>query len=152
MPDTTDIARDAMLDLLFRDARTHNQWTARPVTDETVRRLYNLAKWGPTTANSNPGRFVFVRSAAAKERPKPHLSAGNVDKVMQAPCTVIVAGDTRFYEFYDKLFPSCDMRSTFEGKAAVNAPSRKGWPVPAGKQRLPALLEEGSTERTVLHV
>lgn len=121
MPDTTDIARDAMLDLLFRDARTHNQWTARPVTDETVRRLYNLAKWGPTTANSNPGRFVFVRSAAAKERLKPHLSAGNVDKVMQAPCTVIVAGDTRFYEFYDKLFPSRDMRSTFEGKAALIA-------------------------------
>ena len=121
MPDTPDIARDAMLDLLFRDARTHNQWTARPVTDETVRRLYNLAKWGPTTANSNPGRFVFVRSAAAKERLKPHLSAGNVDKVMQAPCTVIVAGDTRFYEFYDKLFPSCDMRSTFEGKAALIA-------------------------------
>lgn len=121
MPDTTDIARDAMLNLLFRDARTHNQWTARPVTDETVRRLYNLAKWGPTTANSNPGRFVFVRSAAAKERLKPHLSAGNVDKVMQAPCTVIVAGDTRFYEFYDKLFPSRDMRSTFEGKAALIA-------------------------------
>ena len=121
MPDTTDIARDAMLDLLFRDARTHNQWSARPLSDETVRRLYDLAKWGPTTANSNPGRFVFVRSEAAKARLKPHLSAGNVDKVMQAPCTVIIAGDTRFYEFYGKLFPTRDMRSTFEGKDALIA-------------------------------
>jgi 3-hydroxypropanoate dehydrogenase len=117
MSDT--LTRSSMFDLLFREARTHNQWSDRPLTDEIVRTLYDLAKWGPTTANSNPGRFVFVRSAAAKARLRPHVNAGNVDKVMQAPCTVIIAGDMRFYEHYDKLFPARNMRSTFEGKDAL---------------------------------
>lgn len=121
MPNIPASADAAILDRLFLDARTHNKWSDRPVTDETVRALYNLAKWCPTTANSNPGRFAFVRSAAAKARLKPLLSQGNVDKVMQSPCTVIIAGDTRFYEYYDKLFPSRDMRSTFEGKDALIA-------------------------------
>ena len=121
MTDTAALTQDMMLDLLFREARTHNAWTDRPVTDETIRAIYDLAKWGPTTANSNPGRFLFIRSAAAKARLKPHLSAGNVEKAMQAPCTVVIAGDTRFYEFYDKLFPSRDMRATFEGNDALIA-------------------------------
>lgn len=119
MADTIAFSETVMLDRLFREARSHNAWTDRPVTDETVHALYDLAKWGPTTANSNPARFVFIRSAVAKARLKPHLSAGNVDKVMQAPCTVIIAGDTRFYEYYGKLFPSRDMRSSFEGNDAL---------------------------------
>lgn len=110
-----------ILDRLFRQARTHNGWTDQPVTGEMVRTLYDLAKWGPTTANSNPARFVFIRSAEAKARLMPHINAGNVDKVAQAPCTVIIAGDTRFYEEYATLFPSRDMRSVFEGKEALIA-------------------------------
>ncbi|NML09304.1 malonic semialdehyde reductase [Sphingobium sp. AR-3-1] len=110
-----------ILDRLFRQARTHNGWTGQPVTGDMVRALYDLAKWGPTTANSNPARFVFIRSAQAKARLMPHINAGNVDKVAQAPCTVIIAGDTRFYEAYDTLFPSRDMRSVFEGKEALIA-------------------------------
>lgn len=104
------------LDQLFVAARTHNGWRPDPVSDETVRTLYALAKWGPTTANSNPGRFVFIRSAEAKARLKPCLSPGNVDKTLSAPCCVIVAEDTRFYELMPKLFPSRDMRGVFEGK------------------------------------
>ncbi len=110
-----------ILDRLFRQARTHNGWTDQPVTGAMVRTLYDLAKWGPTTANSNPARFVFIRSAEAKARLMPHINAGNVDKVVQAPCTVIIAGDTRFYEEYATLFPSRDMRSVFEGKDALIA-------------------------------
>ncbi len=121
MAQTDASCDDIMLDRLFRHARTHNDWDARPVNGETVRALYNLAKWGPTTANSNPARFVFIRSAQAKARLMPHINAGNVDKVTQAPCTVIIAGDTRFYEEYGTLFPSRDMRSVFEGKDALIA-------------------------------
>ncbi len=121
MADTPGFNEKTMLDRLFRQARSHNGWTDRPVTDETVRAIYDLAKWGPTTANSTPARFAFIRSATAKARLKPHLNAGNVDKVMQAPCTVIIAGDSRFYEYYATLFPSRDMRSVFEGKDALIA-------------------------------
>jgi 3-hydroxypropanoate dehydrogenase len=106
-------------DLIFRTARTHNGWQAKPLTAALVRELYELVKWGPTAANSTPGRFVFVRSAAAKARLKPHLSAGNVEKTMQAPCCVIVAYDTRFYDLLPKLFPSRDMRAAFAGKDAL---------------------------------
>jgi len=84
------------------------------LADDIGRQLYDLAKWGPTAANSTPARFVFVRSAPAKERLKPHLSAGNVAKVMTAPCCVIVAYDSRFYDMLPKLFPSrtCAPRSS----------------------------------------
>lgn len=108
-----------MMDRLFLQARSHNAWTDRPVEDRTVRALYDLARWGPTAANGNPGRFVFVRSAAAKQRLLPHVNPGNVDKVAAAPCTVIIAGDTRFHELFPKLFPARDMRAAFEGKPAL---------------------------------
>ena len=121
MAATPDFTEAMMLDRLFREARTHNGWTGRPVSDETIRAIYDLAKWGPTTANSNPARFVFIRSPEAKARLLPHVNPGNVDKVTQAPCTVIIAGDTRFYEHYDKLFPARDMRSVFEGKEEMIA-------------------------------
>ena len=107
---------DAALDQLFRDAHTHNQF-AGPITDDDLRSIYDLMKWGPTTANSQPARFIFVRSPAAKERLRPALSLGNLDKTMAAPVVVIVAYDLEFYEQLPKLFPHTDARSWFAGKA-----------------------------------
>lgn len=96
---------DASLDLLFREARSHNVWQARAVPDELLQRIYEVAKWGPTSANANPTRFIFLRTAAAKERLRPALSPGNVDKTMGAPVTVIVAYDLLFYDKLPQLFP-----------------------------------------------
>ena len=107
---------DAGLDQLFRAARTHNAF-AGPVTDADLREIYDLMKWGPTSANSAPARFVFVRTAEGKERLRPTLSAGNLDKTMAAPVVVIVAYDLEFYEQLPKLFPHTDARSWFAGKA-----------------------------------
>jgi len=107
---------DTALDQLFRDAHTHNQF-AGPITDDDLRSIYDLMKWGPTTANSQPARFIFVRSPAAKERLRPALSLGNPDKTMAAPVVVIVAYDLEFYEQLPKLFPHTDARSWFAGKA-----------------------------------
>jgi 3-hydroxypropanoate dehydrogenase len=95
---------EASLDTVFRKARTHNKWRPEPVSDETLRALYDLLKFGPTATNSCPGRFVFVRSPEAKAKLKPALDAGNVDKTMAAPVTVIVAHDLEFYEKLPKLF------------------------------------------------
>ncbi|MGO8918140.1 MAG: malonic semialdehyde reductase [Stellaceae bacterium] len=101
------------LGILFEAARTHNKWLDRKVPDETLRRLYDLLKLGPTSANSSPGRFVFVHSAAGKERLKPALSAANVAKTMSAPVTAIVAYDEAFYDALPRLFPHADARSWF---------------------------------------
>ena len=90
---------------IFLEARTYNGWLDKPVTDEQVRQLYDLMKWGPTSANGSPARFAFIRSSKAKERLRPALSPGNVDKTMAAPVTVIVAYDLLFYEKLPKLFP-----------------------------------------------
>ena len=90
---------------IFLEARTYNGWLDKPVTDEQLRQLYDLMKWGPTSANGSPGRFVFVRSQEAKERLRPALSSGNVDKTMAAPVTVIVAYDLLFYDKLPELFP-----------------------------------------------
>ena len=103
------------LDALFREARTHSYWRDEPVDDETLRALYELLKMGPTSANCSPARLVFLRSAEAKQRLKPALSAGNIDKTMKAPVTVIVAHDPRFYDQLPKLFPHADARSWFAG-------------------------------------
>lgn len=89
---------DAVLNQLFMDARTLRAWQPRDVPDAVLKELIDLCKMGPTASNSLPARFVFVKSKAAKERLKPHLSAGNVDKTMAAPATVIVAHDTKFFE------------------------------------------------------
>lgn len=105
---------DSGLDILFRSARTHTAWLPKPIPEELLRELYDVAKWGPTSANSTPARFVFVRSAAAKERLRPALAPGNVEKTMSAPVTVIVAYDLKFYEKLPKLFPhSPGMRDVF---------------------------------------
>ncbi|MBK7794285.1 MAG: malonic semialdehyde reductase [Betaproteobacteria bacterium] len=107
---------DRALDTLFRHARTHNGFTAEPVVDATLHELYDLLRWGPTAANSCPGRFVFLRSREAKERLRPALSPGNVDKTMAAPVTAIIAYDLEFYDHLPRLFPHTDARSWFAGK------------------------------------
>jgi len=106
---------EAALDQLFRTARTYNAFLPKEVTDEQLHALYELAKFGPTSANSSPMRVVFVKSAEAKEKLKPFLSEGNRAKTMAAPVTAIVANDHAFYEYLPKLFPHADARSWFVG-------------------------------------
>tara|TARA_E500000305_G_C4019599_1_gene237847 strand:- start:1924 stop:2514 length:591 start_codon:yes stop_codon:yes gene_type:complete len=101
---------------LFSEARTYNSWNGEPISDEALEELYELAKWGPTAANSNPARFVFVRSPEGKARLIKHLSPGNVEKTQSASVCVIVALDSEFYEFMPQLFPSRDMKATFIAK------------------------------------
>ena len=111
----SDRVDDAALDLLFRNARTHNSWLDEPVPDAVLRQVYDLAKMGPTSANCSPMRIVFLRSAAAKERLRPALSQGNLAKTMKAPVTAIIAYDLAFYELLPRLFPQDDARGWFAG-------------------------------------
>jgi 3-hydroxypropanoate dehydrogenase len=101
------------MDLVFREARTHNAWLNQPVSDETLRQLYDLMKWGPTSANCSPARILFLRTPEAKQRLLPALAPGNVEKTMAAPVTAIIAYDIKFYELLPKLFPHADARSWF---------------------------------------
>lgn len=101
----SDPLSDKALDQLFREARTLRHWTDRPVSPATLRAVAELMKLGPTESNTCPARLVFVVSAGAKERLKPHLAPGNVDKTMSAPATAIVGFDTRYWEFMDRLQP-----------------------------------------------
>jgi 3-hydroxypropanoate dehydrogenase len=110
---------DDSLDQLFRQARTHRSWLPEPVSVELLQRVYELARLGPTSANSSPARFVFLTTREAKERLKPALQPGNVEKTMSAPVTVIVAWDAEFYEKLPKLFPQADIRSLFAGNQAL---------------------------------
>jgi 3-hydroxypropanoate dehydrogenase len=96
---------DRALDVLFREARTHYTWQDKPVGDDKLREIYGLMKFAPTAANSNPARFIFVRTPQAKERLRPCLSSGNVEKTISAPVTVIIAYDLLFYDKMPKLFP-----------------------------------------------
>lgn len=105
----------AALDQLFRSARTFNRFTSKPVSDETLRDLYELLKWGPTAVNSQPARYLFILSAEAKERLLPALMAGNVEKTRQAPVTVIVASDNRFYDQLPTQFRGFDAKPIYEG-------------------------------------
>jgi len=111
----TPLSADA-LDRLFLKARTYSYFLDKPVTDEMLRQVYDLMRWAPTSANSNPARFVFIRSQEAKAKLAPALSPGNLDKTMVAPVTAIVAYDLEFYENLPKLFPHVDARSWFFGK------------------------------------
>ncbi|MFY9997280.1 MAG: malonic semialdehyde reductase [Leclercia sp.] len=104
---------------LFTEARTHNGWLPTPVSDETLHDIYALMKWGPTSANCSPARIVFVRSAAGKEKLRPALSSGNLEKTMTAPVTAIVAWDSEFYERLPELFPHGDARSWFTSSPAL---------------------------------
>ena len=108
------------LDRIFRTARTHRAWDGRPVADATLRDVYELMKWGPTTTNSSPARIVFVKSPDAKERLRPALDAGNVVQTMAAPVTAIVAYDLEFYEKLPELAPHTNARSWFVGKPALH--------------------------------
>jgi 3-hydroxypropanoate dehydrogenase len=106
---------DAAMDTLFREARTYSAWQDRPVTDQTLRDLYDLLKWAPTSANAAPARFAFLRTEEAKERLRPALAPLNVEKTMTAPVTVIVAYDLKFFDQLPKLFPqSPGMKQLFE--------------------------------------
>ena len=111
---------DAALDILFREARTHTKWQPRPVSDEMLQDLYDLLKWAPTSANSAPARFAFLRTREAKERLRPALAPLNVEKTMTAPVTVIVAYDMKFYERLPQLFPhNPGMAKLFESNAEM---------------------------------
>jgi len=109
--------RDAVnpdaLAALFTQARTHNGWLAKSVSDETLKAIYDLLKMGPTSANCSPARMVFVRTHEGKEKLRPALSSGNLDKTMTAPVTAIVAWDPLFYDKLPALFPHGDARSWF---------------------------------------
>jgi 3-hydroxypropanoate dehydrogenase len=109
---------DAALDQLFRTARTHNKWQDRPVPDATLHELYDLLKMGPTSANASPARFVFIRSPEGKEKLREVVSAGNLEKTMTAPVTVVVAYDPAFYDKLPVLFPHADAKPWFTGNAA----------------------------------
>lgn len=113
------------LNTLFLEARTHNGWSDKPVTDEQLRRIHELMKWGPTSANCSPARIVFVRSPEAKEKLLACMNAGNIEKTRTAPVTAIIGMDMEFYELLPRLFPhNPDARSWFAGNPAnieVNA-------------------------------
>ena len=109
------------LNVIFHQARTHHAWLNKPVDDALLRQVYELAKFGPTSANMSPMRVVFVKSKEAKERLRPALTPGNVDKTMQAPVTAIVAHDLGFPDRLPRLFPTADMRANFAGKPELIA-------------------------------
>ena len=120
---------DAALDTIFREARTHNAWRDRPVGDEDLRRIFELMKWGPTSANMCPARFVFVRTPEAKAKLAPALSSGNLDKTMAAPATAVIGYDLRFFERMDFLFPHDDFMANLyrdDPEAAAEAGFRNG--------------------------
>jgi 3-hydroxypropanoate dehydrogenase len=100
-----ELLNEQALDIIFRQARTQNGWLDKPVSDDLLQQLYDLMKWGPTSANCCPARILFLRTTEARQRLKPALSAGNVEKTMQAPVTAIIAHDLRIYEQLPRLFP-----------------------------------------------
>ena len=116
--------------MLFEDARTHQAWTARPVPDDLLVELYERLRWAPTSINSNPGRFVFVKSSEAKQRLAAHLMPMNLDKTLAAPVCAIVAKDIRFYDLMPQLFP--------------------GRPVSGGVEANPALADTTATRNATL--
>ncbi|HEY8099569.1 MAG TPA: malonic semialdehyde reductase [Burkholderiaceae bacterium] len=106
---------EASLDILFRQARTHNVWLKTPVTDQQLHRIYDLMKWGPTSANCSPARIVFVKSPEEKEKLVACMAPGNAAKTREAPVTAIIGMDMAFYEKLPQLFPHTDARSWFVG-------------------------------------
>ncbi len=126
---TTTLTQQA-LDTLFLHARTHNGWLDRPVSDGLLKRIWDLARMGPTSANCSPMRIVFVKSPEAKERLLPALMEGNRAKTLAAPVTAIFGNDSRFYDLLPQLFPHADARSWFAGPdkegVAANTAFRNG--------------------------
>jgi 3-hydroxypropanoate dehydrogenase len=115
----TAVGDPSWLDLVFNAARTHSAWQDRPVSEELLRHIWDLAKMGPTSANCMPARIVFVVSAEAKSRLKPCLAEGNIEKTMAAPATAIIGYDLAFYEKLPELFPHTDARAWFVGNNAL---------------------------------
>lgn len=105
---------------LFTGARTHHAWKDWPVPDGLLREIYDLTKWGPTSANCTPIRIVFVKSKAEKEKLLPALAGSNVEQVRAAPVTAIIAYDQKFYDELPTLFPAFDARSMFASNAALS--------------------------------
>jgi nitroreductase len=106
---------ESALEQIFTKARTHSAWLPEPVSDELLVQIYDLMKWGPTSANCSPARVLFVKSKEAKEKLLPCMAPGNTDKTRSAPVTAIIAQDMEFYEKLPKLFPQADARSWFAG-------------------------------------
>ena len=115
----SEILNDAGLDLLFRDARTQNEWQDQEVSDVLLQAVFDLAKMGPTSANCSPMRMLFLKSKEAKEKLRPALIEGNVAKTMAAPVTAVIGYDLEFHEHLPKLFPHTDARSWFVGQDAL---------------------------------
>lgn len=114
---TSHAVSDEALDIIFRDAHTQNKWQDKPVSNAHLMAIYDLMRWGPTSANASPARFYFLTSHHAKERLKPHLSAGNRDKTMAAPAVAIIGMDLDFPEHFPRLFPNNpNMKEGFVGK------------------------------------
>ncbi|PYN12039.1 MAG: malonic semialdehyde reductase, partial [Candidatus Rokuibacteriota bacterium] len=108
------------LDLILLKARTQNGWLPTPVSDDQLRAIFDIMKFGPTSANSCPARFLFVRTPEAKARLLPALSAGNMEKTKQAPVTAIIGYDPRFYELLPRLFPHRpEMKNPYEANAQL---------------------------------
>jgi len=107
------------LEQLFLNARTHNGWQDKSVSEELLKQLYDLIKFAPTSANASPARFLFLTSKESKEKLKPFLMEGNVEKTMQAPVTVIIGYDVTFYEQLPFLFPHADAKAWFVGNEAL---------------------------------
>lgn len=112
---------EMMLDQIFRQARTANGYTDQPVSTELLRQIYDLAKMAPTSMNTQPARFVFLTTAAAKERLLPALMPANVEKTQSAPVSVIVATDTRFYEYLPEVWHKPEAKAMFEDNALLAA-------------------------------
>ncbi|MCW8127982.1 malonic semialdehyde reductase [Microbulbifer halophilus] len=116
-----DNLSESSLKQLFTEARTHSHWLDKPVGDDILKQLYDLMKMGPTSANCCPARVAFIKSREAKERLKPALNGGNVEKTMAAPVTAIIAHDLKFYEYLPKLFPHSPARDWFVDNAELAA-------------------------------
>lgn len=111
------VADPATLDLILRSARSYDTFTDSPVSDETLAAIWDLMKWGPTSANALPARILFLRTPEAKERLRPALAANNVEKTLASPVVALVAHDLRFFEYLPRLFPAAPTaRSWFDGK------------------------------------
>jgi len=118
MRNTLKTLSEAEIELILTKARSHYAWTEKPVTDDVLHRIFDITKMGPTSMNTCPARFVFVRSEAGKKRIAKSLKPANVPKVMGAPVTAIIAYDLDFWTELPRLFPHEDRRPHFEGKPA----------------------------------
>jgi 3-hydroxypropanoate dehydrogenase len=107
------------LDQVFVKARTQNAWLDKPVTEETLKAIYDLTKWAPTSANASPMRIYFIKSAGDREKMLTAIMPSNHDKTKSAPVTAIIAHDQQFYEKLPKLFPHADAKSWFVGNQAL---------------------------------